>query len=72
MPVKFNWFNKNGEVANDESEGVILKLRFLLKDGVKRGKFSIGFKYSDGDGKSGRRHGKNKHERRRRLSRNNR
>lgn len=49
LPVKFNWFGNSGEIKNDESVGTVLKLGFVLKQGVKSGKYSIGFKHNDGD-----------------------
>ncbi len=46
--IKFNWFSVGNEF-NDESIGTVLKLKFMLKDGVQSGKYSIGFKHNGGD-----------------------
>ncbi len=49
LPVKFSWLVTGRQMENDDSVGVILKLKFALKQGAKRGKYSIGFKYNDGN-----------------------
>ena len=49
LPVKFNWFRNGGDFKNDVSTGIILKLRFRLRDGAKSGKYDIAFKYGTGD-----------------------
>ena len=47
LPIKFNWFSN--EIKNDKSTGIILKLRFKLKENSKSGEYDIGFRYKGGD-----------------------